>query len=192
MENKYPIRYALMPMYEKVGWYPSEYRSEDYGVVCYIVSKCYVIKEEKTYLDNGKHKMKYSVVFPFEADLNETWLRQEPQFNQYGDCINASSVDQVFNSLDLAISVKKEKNHEIINKELAKLHYDGTFMEKASEIEKKYKTKAAYYEQIGDIVRSIDLESSRQINVIDLKDNTKTMLIYEENGPVLIKKKLRD
>ena len=192
MENKYPIKYALMPMYEQVGWYPSEYRSEDYGIVCYIVSKCYLIREEKTYFDNGTYKTKYNVVFPFEADLNETWLRQEPQFNYYGECINSVSVDQIFNNLELAISVKKEKNREIITKECAVLHFDDNFTEKAKEIEKKYKTKAAYYEQIGDIVRSIDLESNRMINVIDLKNNTKTMIMPNEDGPILVKRKLRD
>lgn len=190
MKNKYPITYALMSMYEKLGWYPSQYCSEDYKVVCYIVSKCYLIKEEKEYFDNGKYQTKYHILFPFEINMNGIWVRQEPQFNNSGICVNSMVVDQIFDSLELAISVKKQKNYEIIAEACDNLKHDNEYMKKAEEIKQKYKVQTAYYEQLGDIVRYIDLESDEQINSIDFKENTKTVLTYENGKHHLVKKKI--
>ena len=48
MKNNYPIKYAVMPIVEQTGWYPGlNELAREYGVVCYIVSKCYVVGREE-------------------------------------------------------------------------------------------------------------------------------------------------
>ena len=58
-EVKYPIKYAVMPIEEQIGWYPGLNELErEYSVVANIVSKCYVIREDKEYLQDGTLKIK--------------------------------------------------------------------------------------------------------------------------------------
>ena len=44
MEKQYPIKYALMPVIDQIGW---EYGERKYDIVTNIVSKCYVVEEHK-------------------------------------------------------------------------------------------------------------------------------------------------
>jgi len=53
---KYPIYYAIEPMYNPIN-------GEHIGV---IVSKCFVLEENKKYLVNGAMIADYKVVFPYQ------------------------------------------------------------------------------------------------------------------------------
>ena len=48
MKINYPVKYALMPIIEQVGWTHGLHELErDYDVVYYVVSKCYLINDTK-------------------------------------------------------------------------------------------------------------------------------------------------
>ena len=66
MKNNYPIKYAAMPIIEQTGWYPGLHELErEYGIVCYIVSKCYVVGREEKYNRYGNTICEYKG-FPSE------------------------------------------------------------------------------------------------------------------------------
>lgn len=52
MKNNYPVKYAIMPI-----------QNCDDKIMAYIVSKCYIISEEKNYSFDGNFKTSYNVFF---------------------------------------------------------------------------------------------------------------------------------
>ena len=111
MKNNYPIKYAAMPIIEQTG------RDSEYRVVCYIVSKCYVVGREEKYNMSGNTECKYKVVFPYERDNLHRYLsRVEPSYNCYGECRNSTNVDKVFDSFEEAREDALKKNKKIVNK----------------------------------------------------------------------------
>lgn len=56
VECKYPIYYAIEPIYNPINY-------EQIGCV---VSKCFVLEENKKYFANGAIKADYKVVFPYQ------------------------------------------------------------------------------------------------------------------------------
>ena len=62
MEIKNPVRYAMMPLFDKDS-------NDGLNVMLYIASRCYLISEKKLYLPDGSFKMLYEVVFPFQKNV---------------------------------------------------------------------------------------------------------------------------
>lgn len=58
VECKYPIYYAIEPIYNPINY-------EQIGCV---VSKCFVLEENKKYFANGAIKADYKVVFPYQEN----------------------------------------------------------------------------------------------------------------------------
>ena len=116
MKNNYPIKYAVIPMIEQVGWENGVCELErKYGTVCYIVSKCYVVEESKKYNINGTTKIEYQVVCPFSEDEYYTWRREEPSYNLvHGHCTNSVITDALFDNLEEAKNAKNQKNDDIL------------------------------------------------------------------------------
>lgn len=84
LKNNYPIRYAVRPIVEQVGWSQGLNELEGkYGTVAYIVSKCYLVSQTKGYSQNGEVTESFSVVFPFQKDSNSygDYYRVNPDFN---------------------------------------------------------------------------------------------------------------
>ena len=105
MKNNYPIKYALIPMIEQVGWVSGLNELErEYDVVCYIVSKCYLIDEVKKYHLDGSYDISYNVVCPYQRyDSFDTYNIEEPSFNyNSGYCTNSTKVNEIFNSIEEA------------------------------------------------------------------------------------------
>ena len=90
MKLNYPIVYALMPIVEPAGWVPGLNELErQYDTACYIVSKCFLIGEKTTYTENGKKKLTYEVVFPYQRS-HSTWEYSIPTYNLiHGHCTNS-------------------------------------------------------------------------------------------------------
>ena len=147
MSTNYPIKYCLYPMIEKVG------KNKDiggYDVSCYIVSKCYLIGEEKKYTSDGNTKMYYDVVFPFRENENKEWFRDVPRINPIvHSCYNSFQVDQVFDTYEEALPLKNTKNDEI-----KKRQYYCRFLsvKEVKELEKKFDDKMNYYNLLEQIM----------------------------------------
>ena len=69
MKYNYPVKYAAMPIIEQVGWSHGLNELErNYDVVCYIVSKCYLLSDKTKYKENGKNEKEYEVVIHIKKD----------------------------------------------------------------------------------------------------------------------------
>lgn len=108
MKNNYPIKYALMPIIEQTGWTHGMHELErEYGVVCYIISKCYVIKETKKYNINGTTDIKYQVVFPYY--LSNT--------NRKYRFINKQEIEQAIKNINDEMEEAQEEYSKLFEKE---------------------------------------------------------------------------
>lgn len=150
MKNNYPIKYAVMPIIEQTGWYPGLNELErEYGVVCYIVSKCYVVGREEKYNRYGNTICEYKVVFPYKKDeLHRYLLRVEPDYDFYGRCSNYINVDKVFDSFEEAREDASKKNNKIVNKKISFLHCDDDFLKNVSLLREAQEEKVNKYRKI--------------------------------------------
>lgn len=105
MKNNYPVKYAIMPI-----------QNCDDKIMAYIVSKCYIISEEKNYSFDGNFKTSYNVFFPYQFDMSEScWKREKPTFNAYSfKCTNATVVNDIFDNYEDALKLATLKNDEIL------------------------------------------------------------------------------
>ena len=130
MKVNYPIKYCAMPIMEQVGWINGVYgleRKDD--IVCYIVSKCYLISDLTKYTESGNTIKQYEVVFPYKKDNFDRWQRIIPSYNLYGNCMNANKVDVIFDSYEKALNFVMIKNNEIC-KESCNMPYTEDYLEK--------------------------------------------------------------
>lgn len=150
-ELKYPIKYAVMPIKEQIGWYPGLHELErECDVVANIVSKCYVIREDKEYLQDGTLKIKYEVVFPslkfggFELAV--------PEYNFYSQCTNSIFVNQLFNSFEEAQAVADQANEEILYHTIGILPYNEDFQKNLKAVKEKHQETLDRYKKIEEII----------------------------------------
>lgn len=178
MKNNYPIKYALIPMIEQVGWAPGLNELErEYGIVCYIASKCYVVKETKEYCEDGNSKVEYQIVCPYQYDDLDIWKRCEPSFHLIqGHCINGITTNQLFDSYEEALSAKNEKNDEIILKKCIHLRYDENFRKRRENLINEFSEKLDYYNQLEKAIE--DRTSELKVNHINKKPVT---VVYKDN-----------
>ena len=175
MKNNYPIKYAVMPIVEQTGWYPGLNELErEYGVVCYIVSKCYVVGREEEYNMYGGTDCKYKVVFPYEKDSWYLGLsRVEPSYN------NSTNVDKVFDSFETARKDALKKNKEILSKELSFIRVDDNFHQNVSLLKEKREEIVNYYQEIESMIEenSTDLVVNDKVKeqsvIVELNNSCK-------------------
>lgn len=119
-EKNYLIKYAIMPMYEQVGWAHGLHELErEYDIVAYIVAKCYVISKKETYKD--KTSIMYEVVFATqecEENYRKVYKRVKPKFNIYNQCINSIFTECIFDNFDDALLICNNQNEKILKKRL--------------------------------------------------------------------------
>lgn len=154
MKNNYPIKYTLIPIYEQVGWVHGLNELErEYDIVCYIVSKCYLIDEVKKYHQDGSEEISYSVVFPYQRyDSYDTYHIEEPSFNLIsGYCTNSTKVKEIFNSIEEARNAKKRKNNELLNKKMVYLSFDN-YEAKEKETNSQFNQKLKYYNKLEELI----------------------------------------
>lgn len=153
---KYPIKYAVMPIEEQVGWSHGLNELEpEYGVVANIVAKCYVIGERKKYFSDGTLEIKYEVVFLYNkryTSYNDEFKPTIPEFNANFECSNSIFVNQVFNSLEEAIIVANQANDKILLQKI-KLHLDNDFRKQIEAIEKEHQNTLDKYKKIEEMIQ---------------------------------------
>lgn len=161
MRLNYPIRYAVRPMIEQVGWSHGLNELERrYDAVAYIASKCYVVEKKEEYLESGEKNIEYSVVFPFKQDSDGDYLRQEPEFNlMHGGCINNHFVCKVFMTRQEAMEEAQKMNTEIVRRKIAALTYNADFKENVANIREEQEEKLEYYKFLEEMteIRTSDL-----------------------------------
>lgn len=147
MKVNYPIKYAAMPIIEPVGWSHGLHELErEYDVVCYVVSKCYLISDLTKYLENGSVIKEYEVVFPYQPAEFDRWQRVTPRYNlMHGYSINSNKVDTVFDSYDDALIYVTEKNEQLCEKSWVCLPCTKDIMEKIQEKKDEFDTRLTKY-----------------------------------------------
>ena len=179
MKNNYPIKYAVMPIIEQTGWYPGLHELErEYGIVCYIVSKCYVVGREEKYNRYGNTICEYKVVFSYGKDNQYGDLsRVEPEFClMNGRCNNSTNVDKVFDSFEEAKEETEKKNKEILSKKLSFIRVDDNFHQNVSLAREKHEEVVNYYQEIESMIE----ENSTDLVVNDkVKEQS---VIFERNN----------
>ena len=117
MKYNYPVKYTAMPIIEQVGWSHGLNELErNYDVVCYIVSKCYLISDRTKYNENGENEKEYEVVFPYQRrQYYDSWERVTPSFNN--GCINSNFVNLPYTKdLNNQISKKIQEFNDRLSK----------------------------------------------------------------------------
>lgn len=177
MKINYPIKYTAMPIIEQVGWAPGLHELErKYNIVCYIVSKCYLISDLTKYTENGHSTKQYEVVFPYQLGEFNKWKRTIPSFNFCnGMCTNGNSVDLVFDSYEEALDYTKVKNEKIYNEASMYLPTTNDLLEKLQEKKKEFQEKLLEYkvleEQILSRTSDMEIGKCRPLTNIIKKSN---------------------
>lgn len=182
MKINYPIKYAAMPIIEQVGWVHGLNELErDYGVVCYIVSKCYLLNDSTKYMANGKSVKEYEVVFPYQSSINGKWEKTIPTFNLFNYvCTNSNKTDGVFDTYEEALVHATEKNEKLCKKTWMWLPCSSDLLEKIHEKKEEFSGRLAKYKK---------LERQMLLYTKDMEVNKKTMLnevIGFENNKVKV------
>ena len=172
MKNNYPIKYTLLPIINQTSYMHKINKEEKYSIVCYIVSKCYLMSEIKKYNQNGMIDEEYQIVYPYIYNESNLWIREEPNFNIIsGNCTNSVIVNQIFNNYDDAVEVKNEKNNELFYNQYSSILIKE-YVEKIKQYEDEFNKKISYY---NEIEKDIELKTN------DLKiDNEKVIKLIKK------------
>lgn len=171
MKINYPIKYAAMPIIEEVGRTFGLHELErEYGVVLYIVSKCYLIKNTTTYKENGSSVKEYEVVFPYQP-FEYGWEKNLPRYSIYGNCINSTMVDLVFDSYEEALNYVDIKNRDLCDDNIRYIS-----IEKAKMYEEEFITKLSKYQileqQILNYTSDLKIGENQKLNnVVQVRNN---------------------
>lgn len=162
MKYNYPIKYAAMPIIEQVGWQSGMNELErEYGIVCYIVSKCYLISNIKKYNENGQVNQEYEVVFPYQFTDNSKWQRITSTYNLInGYCTNSNKVAEVFDTYAEAHNYASIKNDKLCELSWIDLPYSKDIMEKIQQKKDEFRAKLTSYKL---------LEHQIELNTDDMK-----------------------
>lgn len=95
IENKYPVKYAVLELKEN-GGFINQYKDIIRG---YVVSKCYVIESSFRYFSDGSSKTYHKVVFPFK-DLNSFRVSFDNKNNYIGNRV-VPGYDVDYNLVDI-------------------------------------------------------------------------------------------
>ncbi len=167
MINNYPVRFALMPVYESDSWQNGGNEVERvYEINGYVASKCYLLKEVTSYDRNGDFSLSYKVAFPYCRKENNTWASNEDDNHILQ---NTVVVTDIFYTYDDALKAAMIKNNEILTKKISK----SFFNQKTSSISD---TKNAYLEYLKFLK---ELE-------IQIKINTDSMKFHHPTYPGFI------
>lgn len=154
--NNYPIKYAVMPIYRPPGAWRSgvfHYERNYNEIVCNIVSKCYVIREIKTYNGDGTDVQTFEVVFPFRNYMlnNDHWDYNEiPNYNFSRECNNGIIVENIFDNYEEAKRKADEINNHIMYNEIGILPLNDIehLQEAVDKIKKEYAEEVALHEEM--------------------------------------------
>lgn len=189
MKINYPVKYALMPIIEQVGWTHGLHELErDYDVVYYVVSKCYLINDTTKYKEDGSIEREYEVVFPYQPSEFNSWKREKPSYNlMHGGCINSNKVDRIFDTYEEALKCAKGKNESLCEKTWVSLPITDDILDKIEEKKSEFNSKAEEYLALQELIslNTLDMEvkENKELDyVIEVSKNGTRVLkcnIYE-------------
>lgn len=96
----YPQLFAPMPIINK----------ETGATDAYVVAKCYLLAEIKTYFPNGSNKTKYKVVFQWSLDKDHV----VPEFETSGSCSNSFIVPAISHTYEQCQTKVNELNAKLL------------------------------------------------------------------------------
>lgn len=125
-EINYPIKYAVLELKERGGWYVN-YEDVTQG---FIASKCYVVESNVVYHSNGTSTINHNVVFPYEDISSFKVLfrngkknignKNKPHYDAYDRPYPVNIVSKLFDTYEQAkeeaISKNEEHRRYLINK----------------------------------------------------------------------------
>lgn len=170
MKLNYPIKYALMPIVEKTGYQAGVFGMEDtYDIVCYIVSKCYVLSDKVKYEKDGSKKEEYEVVFPYQRNNYSEFKYTEPSFNLLNNqCVNSNVVNKIFQTYEDALVNANEENDKLLSKSLSFIRYTEDINEVLQEKKKEFKEKLLKYKllqkQILENTKKLDDSNTKKLD----------------------------
>lgn len=178
---KYPIKYALLPIEDQVGWQSGLYELERYYDICgYNVSKVYLVGKKEEYRSDGTKEISYQVVFPYDTldaqkqNFSSECIRKYPVYNlnwkQYNNFIEVSMVYDDF--------AKAKENANILN-QLLRRKYSNPINSNSKDWKKVIEEKNAEFDK--RLERYLLFEEF-------ILSETKDMVITKEKSKTLIKK----
>lgn len=180
MKYNYPIKYAAMPIIEQVGWNQGFNELErNYDVVCYIVSKCYLLSDKTKYNENGKKEKEYEVVFPYQKGQYYNFERVIPSFNY--TCTNSNFVEKVFDNYEEALEFATQKNKELSNKTWSYLPLTEDLNDQILRKKEEFNNILSRYkileQQILDNTSDLEQSHVKELNklIINRKDEIKVL-----------------
>jgi hypothetical protein len=182
MKINYPVKYAVMPVIERNDW------RTNYNVVCYIVSKCYLVNDSTKYKENGQSVKEYEVVFPYQLGPDNNWKRTNPSFDHFsGNCDNSNIVDSIYDSYEEALEDVTIKNEKLCEKTWAYLPFSGNYVKKIQEKKDEFSNRLAKYkmleEQIFFHTNDLEIDKRKELDkVVSFKNNCGKILscnLYE-------------
>ncbi len=180
MKYNYPIKYTAMPIIEQVGWsYGLNELERDYDVVCYIVSKCYLISDKIKYKEDGKTEHEYEVVFPYQKSQYHNWKRVIPTFNN--KCTNSNTVEKVFDTYEEALEFTNEKNQKLCAKTWSYLPYSKDLNHQISQKIQEFNNKLSKYKLLEQQI----LTNTTNLNPKNIKKLSKLIINHEGQTKVL-------
>ncbi len=183
MKCNYPVKYASMPIIEQIGWSHGLNELErNYDVVCYIVSKCYLLSDKIKYKENGKSLKEYEVVFPYQKGQYYSWERVIPEFNLINyACTNSNLVDKVFDNYEEALEFATQKNKELCDKTWIYLPYTEDLDDRISEKKQEFNDKLSTYKMLEQqiLINTSDLEQSnvKELNKLIINNKGKIKVL---------------
>lgn len=182
MKYNYPVKYAAMPIIEQVGWSQGLNELErNYDVICYIVSKCYLLSDKTKYKENGKKEKEYEVVFPYQKRQYYNWKRVVPSFNFNYNCTNSDFVKEVFDNYEKALEFVTQKNKELCKKTWGYLPYIEDLDSQISKKIEEFNDKLSRYKMLEQqiLINTSDLKQSsvKELNklIMNTKDEIKVL-----------------
>ena len=168
MENNYPIKYAVLILKKKGGYY-NHYQDVTLGC---IVSKCYVIESSVKYYKDGSNKIENKVYFPYNdiSFFESSGLSVEPNkfildCNSYPyDC---EIVDSLFDTYEDAKEYCEEKNEEMKNHLFTRLNYSS----KNKNFIKEYNALLEEYEKDIELCRRYEEFISMNTSDLEITEN---------------------
>ena len=147
MEIKNPVRYAMMPLFEKDS-------NDGLNVMLYIASRCYLLSEKKLYLPDGSFKMLYEVVFPFQKNTNTNeYERTKPKYNSKEECTNSTIAQEIYFDYQSINDKLKQKNDELVFNKIFKLNYDNDFEKKAKKLKDEHSIRVNEFKKLQDKIQ---------------------------------------
>ena len=183
MKYNYPVKYTAMPIIEQVDWSHGLHKLEkNYDVVCYIVSKCYLISDRTKYKENGKNEKEYEVVFPYQNGQyhHNDWERVTPSFNN--GCINSNLVEKVFDTYDDALEFATHKNKKLCEKTWSYLPYTEDLNKQISEKIKEFDDRLSRYklleQQILSNTPSLEPSRVKELDKLIINNKGKIKVLF--------------